>query len=69
MEKMTVGKGQVLHKKGEEVRKLEIVLSGALAMTDGGEVDIRLGSGSVAGAVYEPGEPYAFDCVVREDST
>ena len=63
MEKTKARKGQILHKKGEEVRKLEIVLSGALQMTDGGDVDVRLGSGSIAGAVYEPGDVYAFDYV------
>ena len=61
MEKATVRKGQVLHKKGEDVSKLEIVLSGALRMTDGGDVDVRLGSGTVAGAIYLPGDTYAFD--------
>ncbi len=69
MEKTKVRKGQVLHKKGEEVRKLEIILSGALTMTDGGDVDVRLGSGSVAGAIYLPGDTYAFDYVASEDSS
>ena len=61
MEKMTVKKGQVLHRKGEAVQKLEIVHSGVLAMTDGNEVEVHLGSGAVAGAIYLPGEKYAFD--------
>ena len=69
MEKATVRKGQILHKKGEEVSKLEIVLSGALRMTDGGDVDVRLGSGTVAGAIYLPGDTYAFDYVAEEDAT
>lgn len=69
MEKIKLGKGRVLHKKGEEVQKLEIVLSGALSMTDGNDVDVRLGSGGVAGAIYLPGEKYAFDYVVLEEST
>jgi len=69
MEKMTVKKGQVLHRKGEAVQKLEIVHSGVLAMTDGNEVEVHLGSGTVAGAIYLPGEKYAFDYVACEDST
>ena len=69
MEKAKVRKGQVLHKKGDEVSKLEIVLSGALQMTDGSEVDVRLSSGSVAGAIYLPGDTYSFDYVAAEDST
>lgn len=69
MEKAAIRKGQVLHKKGEEVKKLELVLSGALSMTDGGDVEVRLGSGSIAGAVYEPGDVYAFDYVALEDCT
>ncbi|MBR5163361.1 MAG: Crp/Fnr family transcriptional regulator, partial [Schwartzia sp.] len=69
MEKLTVRKGQVLHKKGDEVKKLEIILSGALSMTDGNDIDIRLNSGSIAGAVYLPNDVYAFDYVVLEDAT
>ena len=69
MEKIKLGKGQVLHKKGEEIRRLEIVLSGALSMTDGDEVEVRLGSGAMAGAVHLPGETYAFDYVALEEST
>ena len=61
MEKAQVRKGQILHKKGDEVHKLEIVLSGALTITDGGDVNVRLGSGSIAGAVYLPGDTYSFD--------
>ena len=69
MERIKVTKGQVLHKRGDEVRSLEIVLSGGLLMTDGNDVEVRLGSGAVAGAIYSPGDTYAFDYVVREDST
>ena len=69
MEKIKVTKGQVLHKRGDEVRLIEIVLSGGLLMTDGHDVEVRLGSGAVAGAVYSPGEEYDFDYVASEDST
>ena len=69
MEKLTVRKGQVLHKRGDEVKKIEIILSGALSMTDGSDIEVRLGSGSIAGAVYLPGDVYSFDYVVLEDAT
>lgn len=69
MEKSTIRKNQVLHRKGEKVQTLEIILSGALLMTDGDEVEVRLGSGTVAGAIYLPGETYAFDYVAAEDAT
>ena len=69
MEKAQVRKGQILHKKGDEVHKLEIVLSGALTITDGSDVNVRLGSGSIAGAIYLPGDTYSFDYVASEDST
>ncbi len=69
MEKITIGKGQVLHKKGDDVRTLEIVLSGALMLTDGDEIEVRLNGGAMAGAIYAPGEKYAFDYVALEDST
>ena len=68
MERIKVTKGQVLHKRGEEVRSLEIVLSGGLLMTDGHNVEVRLGSGAVAGALYSPDEAYDFDYVAIEDS-
>ncbi len=69
MEKIKVTKGQVLHKRGDEVRLIEIVLSGGLLMTDGHDVEVRLGSGAVAGAVYAPGEEYDFDYVASENSS
>lgn len=69
MEKSTIRKNQVLHRRGEIVQTIEIVLSGALLMTDGDEVEVRLGSGTVAGAIYLPGETYAFDYVAAEDAT
>ena len=69
MEKEVIRKGQVLHKKGDEVKTIEILLSGALSMTDGGDVNVRLNSGSIAGAVYLPGDTYTFDYVALEDST
>ena len=69
MEKTAIKKGQVLHRKGEKVQTVEVVLSGALVMTDGDEVEVRLGSGTVAGAIYLPGEIYSFDYVAVEDSS
>lgn len=69
MEKVTLGKGQVLHRRGERVQQVEMVLSGALVMTDGDEVEVRLGAGTVAGAIYLPKEGYAFDYVALEDTT
>lgn len=69
MEKIRIGKGQVLHRRGDEVRTLEILLAGSLSMTDGNDVNVRLGSGSMAGTAYLPGETYSFDYVALEDST
>ena len=69
MEKAAIKKGEVLHKKGDEVKTIEILLSGTLSMTNGGDVNVRLNSGSIAGAVYLPGDTYTFDYVALEDST
>ncbi|MCR5652243.1 MAG: hypothetical protein K6F88_00415 [Ruminococcus sp.] len=69
MEKIKIEKGHVLHKKGDEVKNLEIVLSGALVMTDGDSVDVRLSGGGIAGAIYLPGDIYSFDYVALEEST
>ena len=69
MEKIKIGKGEVLHKKGDEVKNIEIVLSGALTMTNRDTVDVRLSGGGIAGAVYNPGDLYVFDYAAAEDTT
>lgn len=68
MEKKKLGKGQVLHKKGDIVNTLEIVLSGALAVNDDNGVAVRLENGAMAGAAYLPGDTYSFDYVALTDS-
>lgn len=68
MKKINIANGEVLHKKGEEVKTLEIVLSGGLLMTDGNDIEVRLECGAIAGAIYQPGEKYAFDYVAFVDS-
>ena len=55
MEKIKIGKGEVLHKKGDVVKSLEIILAGTLQLTDGNGVEVRLDSGSLVGAVYQTG--------------
>ena len=67
MEKIKIGKGEVLHKKGDVVKSLEIILAGALQLTDGNGVEVRLDSGSLVGAVYQTGEIYSFDIVALMD--
>lgn len=69
MEKIKIRKGEVLHKKGDEVKNIEIVLSGALTMTNRDTVDVRLSGGGIAGAVYNPGDLYVFDYAAAEDTT
>jgi len=68
MQKIKLSKGQVLHKKGDVVRTLEIVLSGALMLTDGNGVEVRMDSGTLAGAIYQPKDLYTFDIVAVEES-
>ncbi|TYZ30716.1 hypothetical protein FZ041_01170 [Selenomonas caprae] len=69
MEKIKLSKGQVLHKKGDSVSTLEILLAGALTLTDGDDVEVSLGSGSIVGPAYVPAETYRFDYIAREEST
>ena len=69
MEQIQIGKGEVLHKKGDEVKNIEIVLSGALTMTNRDTVDVRLSGGGIAGAVYNPGDLYVFDYAAAEYTT
>ena len=68
MKKVQIKKGQVLHKKGDEVRSIEIVLSGGLSMSDGNEGQIVLESGAMAGIIYLPGDVYTFDFIASADS-
>lgn len=67
MEKITARKGDVLHKKGDVVNRLEVILSGAAALTDGNDIDIRINGGGIIGAVYEADDVYDFDVLVKED--
>lgn len=69
MDKITVQKGQVLHRKGEPVQSLELLLAGAIQMEDGEDLDIRLSGGTILGASYAPGDTYAFDYTADSDST
>lgn len=68
MDKIKLSKGQVLHKKGDVVNTLEIVLSGALAVNDDNGVTVRLENGAMAGAAYNPGDVYSFDHIALTDS-
>lgn len=62
-------KGQVLHRKGEPVQTLELLLAGALEVEDGEDMDLRLGGGTVLGASYAPGDTYAFTYTAGSDCT
>lgn len=68
MKKVQIKQGQVLHKKGDEVRSIEIVLSGRLSMSDGNCGEIVLESGAMTGIIYNPGDIYSFDYIATADS-
>ncbi|SFT50545.1 hypothetical protein SAMN02910356_00846 [Selenomonas sp. GACV-9] len=69
MEKIKLSKGQILHKQGDSINTIEILLAGALTVSDGDDVEINLGSGSIIGTSCLPGEAYCFDYTAHNDST
>lgn len=69
MDKITIKKGQVLHRSGDTVRTLEILLAGTLVMEDRDDIEIPLSSGSIIGTSYQPEETYTFDYTAGSDST
>lgn len=69
MDKITLPKGKILHNKEDKVSKLEIILGGEVVLTNGNNVKIRMGLGTMIGAIYEPDEEYGFTYMVSEDAT
>ena len=61
-------KGTVVHKSGDTVETLEIVLKGKVVATDG-DSEILLPSGSIIGLFEVPDAEYIYDYVTKEDVT
>ncbi len=61
-------KGQTLHRAGDIVKTLEIVLKGTVYVTDG-EIEMAMPSGSMIGAFELPSQEYVFSYEIKEACT
>ena len=68
MGKITVSKGQVLHRKDDSVSTLEILLRGSISISDGADITLQADQGTILGAFHPAGEPYHYDYTASEDS-
>lgn len=69
MEKVNIEKGHVLHRKDEPVETVEIILKGGVCLTNGHDITLQAGQGTILGAFHQAGEPYQYDYAASEDST
>ena len=69
MGKLDVTKGQFLHRKGDEVKDIALVLKGSFALSDAADISLTAGNGSIIGAFYKSGSHYQYDYQATEDTT
>ena len=69
MGKYDVTKGQVLHRKGEAIEHLDLLLKGSVSIQSDDEVAVQADHGTILGAFLPAGEPYPYTCTAREDGT
>ena len=69
MGKYDVTKGQVLHRKGEAIEHLDLLLKGSVSIQSGDEVALQADHGTILGAFLPAGEPYPYTYTAREDGT
>lgn len=69
MGKIDIKKGQLLHRKGDEVKDIAIVLKGSFSLSDGTDIAFTAGNGAIIGAFYPCGSKYHYDYRAAEDCT
>lgn len=69
MGKIDIAKGQTLHKKGDTVKDVAIILKGSFIIRDGDDITLKAGNGAILGAFQSGGEAYRYDYIADEDST
>ncbi|MBR2143716.1 hypothetical protein [Anaerovibrio sp.] len=69
MGKIDIAKGQVLHKKGDTIKDVAIILKGSFIIKDGDTVTMKASNGTILGAFQSVGEACIYDYVAEEDST
>lgn len=68
MGKVSITKGQVLHRMADSVETVEIVLKGSVAVTDQADITMHMRQGSIIGAFHDAGEKYGYDYIADEDT-
>ena len=69
MGKLDISKGQLLHKKGDTVNDIAIILKGSFTISDGEDIILTAGNGSILGAFHASGSQYHYDYRAAEDCT
>ncbi|MDO4204220.1 MAG: hypothetical protein Q4D07_06995 [Selenomonadaceae bacterium] len=69
MAKINVSKDQILHRQGDTVDTLDLLLKGGISVRYGEDFSIQAKSGVLLGAFNPPGSKYDCDCVASEDCT
>ncbi len=69
MAKIDIAKGQVWHKRGEEVTEIAILLKGSFKLRSNDDITLSAENGSILGAFQYCGEVYHYDYIAEEDST
>ncbi len=69
MGKLELSKGQFLHRKGDTVKDIAIILKGSFTLCYGDEVQLTAGNGAIIGAFHPSGGEYEYDYKAAEDCT
>ncbi|SHK33472.1 hypothetical protein SAMN05216582_102145 [Selenomonas ruminantium] len=69
MGKLDIAKGQFLHKKGDEVKDIAIILKGSFILTDGDAITLQANNGTIIGAFHPSGSHYHYNYQAAEDCT
>ena len=69
MGKLEISKGQFLHRKGDTVKDIAIILKGSFTLCYGDEVQLTAGKGTILGAFHPSGGAYEYDYKAAEDCT
>ncbi len=69
MGKIDITKGQVLHRKGDPVTDVAILLRGSCYVKINDDITITAGQGAILGAFHPQGGQYQYDYIAAEDGT
>ena len=69
MGKLEISKGQFLHRKGDTVKDIAIILKGSFTLCYGDEVQLTAGNGAIIGAFHPSGGEYEYDYKAAETRT